>query len=83
MNEIFYPIPNYEKLYSMNRLGQIKSIKNDRYIHFIKPIVYTNSRLIYTLYKNSKPERHSIYQWFSITFGTIEYKRMNLNRKLI
>jgi hypothetical protein len=69
----FYPIPDYEKSYIINKYGQIISLKRNC---FIKPIKYTNDRLIYSLYKNKKIERHSIYQWYSKTFGTISYKRI-------
>lgn len=75
-NDNFYPIPRYETLYLMNKLGRILSIRNRK---LIKPIKYGKYSLLYSLYKNKKVERHTIYQWYTITFGTIYYKNQKVN----
>lgn len=70
--EYFYIIPGYNKLYLMDKLGRVLSLKSKK---ILKPVLYTEQRLVYSLYKNKKVERHTAYEWYSRTFGTIEYRR--------
>ena len=79
-NDNFYYIPGYESLYLMDKLGRVLSMRNRKLIKHVK---YNTNTLVYSLYKNKKVERHSIFNWYSKVFGTIAYRRVNLNGELV
>jgi hypothetical protein len=73
MQEIFKDIPNYEGLYQVSNLGNVKSLGNNssRKERILKPQLSRAKRCQYyslTLFSNGIPKRITIHQLVAIAF---------------
>jgi hypothetical protein len=78
MEEIFKDIPNYEGLYQVSNLGNVKSLSREILIRskhasiikekILKPSINTTGYYFVNLYKNGKIKSFTIHKLVAITF---------------
>lgn len=65
--EIWRDVPNYEGLYKVSNLGNVKSLNYGKK-HILKPAKNNKGYLLVTLCKNGKPKKYLVHRLVALTF---------------